>query len=549
LSQRLSRIALPDLLFTAALLFAFVHALQTTSDLTFGYNPDMYRDTGVAETMLNGTFPADPLYQGELSWYNPLVPGTIAILSQITGQPPHLVYVRAGAYLNLLAPVGFYILASCLFNRWTGLACAVSYLFLVENRAIGYFASYSPWLFPTDFAQGLFYLSLAAYWKALKSQRIHWYLGFGALWGVAFLAHTSPALLLGGIFVLSGLPRLYAVWDETLQSERLYRQFGSLMAALVPALIVSLPLLTIIVGHYGLRTLNDDPATFRSPQLDVSNITTLLSAQVSVWTLGAALGFLHLLRLRSVPLTRQLLLLWLFVVVLLLGYDYGVQLLARLGVNLPVIIPSWHLMVYFEAVKALLFGLGLVVSLKLLAGIGQRLLPRLMLTERLQHPAMLVGVLLLLVVAMYPAYRTRYVFAEAREEALRTTQVMTDRTGAFEWVQQNTIPDDVFLTTDLHLSMFVVAQAGRKLVAAPPTFSNPYVEFEPRVQDQEAMIDALLTGDEQRFKDLGEAYDVEYVVAAGEVLDALTVAEPTQLEPMYTEGDVAIYRVRPGAMG
>ena len=546
--QPLVRVPVPDLLFVLALLFAFFHAIQTTGDLAYGYNPDMYRDTGVAEAFLNGTFPSDPIYNGELAWYNPLVPGIVAVLSQITGQPAHVIYVRAGAYLNLLAPIGFYVLASRLFNRWTGLACAISYLFLVENRVIGYFASYSPWLFPTDFAQGLFYLALAAYWQALTSRQVRWYAIFGLLWGIAFLAHTSPALLLGGIFVLSSLPRLYNVWDEKLQSDRLYRQFGALLAALIPALVVSLPLVMIIVGHYRLNTLNPAPATFRAPQLDVTNIPLLMKSQFTVWTIGAALGFLHLLRLRSAPVTRQLVLLWLTVAAGLLGYDYIVQLLVRLGVSLPVIIPSWHLVIYLEAVKALLYGLGVVVVIGLLAGMIQRLtqarLPHLMLGERLRHPAVLTAILILLVIAAYPAYQQRYVFTDAREEALRTHHVMTDRTGAYEWVRSNTKSEDVFLATDLHLSMFVVAQAGRKLVVAPPTFSNPYVELEPREQDQAAMLDALLVGDHDRFEQLGAAYDLEYIVASGDIRQALSEAELPLLEPVYAAGDVSIYRVQ-----
>ena len=100
----------------------------------------------------------------------------------------------------------------------------------------------------------------------------------------------------------------------------------------------------------------------------------------------------------------------------------------------------------------------------------------------------------------------------------------------------------MFLTTDLHLSMFVVAQAGRKLVAAPPTFSNPYVELEPRVQDQDAMIDALLNGHERRFETLADQYGLRYVAAAGEVRDALTEAAPPQLESLYSAGDVSIYQ-------
>lgn len=537
---------LPEVLLAAAIFFAFAHAVSTTHDLEYGFNPDLYRDTGAAQSILNGDFPSDPIYLGERAWYNPLVPTLIAALSRLTQIPPHILYVRAGAYLNLLAPLGFYVLVARLFNRWTALAAAVGYLFLVENRAIGYFASYTPWLFPTDFGQGVFYLALATYWQALTTERLRWYLGFGSLWGIAFLTHTSPALILGILFAITTLTRLYAVWDEDLRSPVLYRRLALALAAVIPTVMISLPLLATILGYYQLQTVNTAPATFRSSQMEVNNITQLIGSQLSVWTAVATLGLLHLVKMRSNHITRQLVLLWLVSAVGLLLYDYGVQLLLRLGVSLPVIIPSWHLVVYLEAVKAVLFGFGLIILLRLGAGMIGTITPRIMAVREYPHPALVTLVLVVLVLVAYPTYRTRYVFTDARDQALEVTQIMHDRAGAFQWVMQNTTPSDVFIASDYHLSMFVVAQAGRKLVAAPPTFSNPYVDLHTRENDQKAMLEALINGNTRRFERIATEYDLGYIVASGETRDALAAAQPTELQETYSVGDVAIYHwVRP----
>jgi hypothetical protein len=541
--------AIADLLFVAALTFAFIHAQRTTADLEFGFSPDMYRDAGVAETMLNGDYPADSLYRDEWTWYNPVVPGLVAGLSWLSNAPPSQVIVAAGPFLNLLAPLGFYVLAARTLGRWPGLAAAISYLFLVENRTLGYLSSYHPWLIPSHFAECLFYFGLTAYAEALRTERLRWYLIFGVLLGLAFMTHTSPALLLGAIFALTSLPRLYYAWDEALQSERLYRLLAALLAALIPAALISWPLLSIIVGHYGLKTLNTAPATFRAPQMDLSNLGAMLGSQASIWTLGALLGGFHLLRLRTARITRPLLLLWPAVALAVLGYDYAVQLLARVGVSLPVLIPSWHMVLYLEAAKALCFGLGLTVALRLVAGMAEALPvsggPRAArIGDALRHPAALTLTLAALVAVGYPAYCARYTFTDARDEALRVTEVMGDRVNALAWVRANTAPDDVFMTTDNHLAMFVVAQSGRKLVAAPPTFSNPYVDLDARSQDQVAMIDALVNGQAQRFERLAADYDLRFVAASGDARVALDAAASPQLQTVFADGDIAIYGLR-----
>src|ERR671919_104385 len=111
----------PVLLAAALIVLAFWFAVQATRGLEWPVESDFYRDMGAAQSMLDGNYPSDPLYLGEISWYNPLLPGIVALITAGTGLPLRVVYVQAGPYLNLLGPVFLFILASLLVGRWAAL--------------------------------------------------------------------------------------------------------------------------------------------------------------------------------------------------------------------------------------------------------------------------------------------------------------------------------------------------------------------------------------------------------------------------------------------
>ncbi|MFO5197643.1 hypothetical protein RCL06_24925, partial [Salmonella enterica subsp. enterica serovar Typhimurium] len=75
------------------------------------------------------------------------------------------------------------------------------------------------------------------------------------------------------------------------------------LAAVIPTFIISLPLLGTILGYYHLQTVNTAPATFRSPQLEVNNISLLIRSQITLWTGITALGLFHLIKTRSNHIT------------------------------------------------------------------------------------------------------------------------------------------------------------------------------------------------------------------------------------------------------
>lgn len=112
-----------------------------------------------------------------------------------------------------------------------------------------------------------------------------------------------------------------------------------------------------------------------------------------------------------------------------------------------------------------------------------------------------------------------------------------DRVGAFHWVMDNTDPDDVFITADAHMDMFVVAQSARKLVVAIPQYSNPYVAWEDRNHHKESLFATLRGGDYESFQTLAQETSLDYLVLSGEQYDL------PFLEEVYTMSELVIYQV------
>jgi hypothetical protein len=188
-----------DLAVLLACLVAFWHGWRATRDLAWPPDFDLYRDISIAQTMLDGGGMADPAYPGERLWYNPLVPGVVAGISWLSGWPAPVVYARVGPYLNLLAPLCFYLMVAYLFkDRLIALTSTLAFLFVTcQYPASRACATYSPWLFTANFTQAGFFLTLALYERGLRDGRRRGFLLVGLMLGLTFLGHTAPALILG----------------------------------------------------------------------------------------------------------------------------------------------------------------------------------------------------------------------------------------------------------------------------------------------------------------------------------------------------------------
>ncbi len=481
-------------------------AVRTTADLAWPPDTDHYRDLAQSQTIRDGALLQDPFYRGESAWYNPLLPGMVAAVSYLTGQPVHVSAARAGPYLNLAAPIAFYVLVFRLIGPACALASLAGFLFVVRGPTWAT-PTYSPWLYASVFAQTFFYSTLAAYAAAMKNERWWWFAITGTLLGLTFLTHTAPAILAGvTIMVVTG-------WRAVLK-ERTSRELASEVAfILVPAVLVALPFLWSIVGHYRLQIRNPIPLMWSDPTLPPDSWEALwaqvaprplLNTMIVVGLTAISLGRLR----RPAPAIVNA---WFGASILL--FVYSNYVVPRLPGVLPPAVPAHHFLVYERAAEIVVFGLGVTVTASgvgwlVWRAIGSRF--KAIEFERFRQGSLGLGIGAIVLVSL-PGFLARDDFGLSREVA-RNQYATSELRELFPWIRENSSPTDVFLTSD-SACLSVVGPAGRKCVLAPVFFSNPYVDWNERRVAHQSMWDALTADDCATFRQQAYAYRVRYVMS------------------------------------
>lgn len=509
-----------DLYILAGLILwvAFV-GVTVTSDLSWPYDVDHFRDMAFTQTMAQGQWMSDPYYQGEYLWYNPLMPAIAAGVEVATGASVHVVYARLGAYLNLLGPIAFFFFVRRLLGPLAAIAATVVFLFVPPRGGQGWnSATYSPWLFPTTFAQSLFYLTLLAIHGLWTRRTVVRATVTGALLGATLLAHSAPSLMAFAVLVIGTLWRARGTpsgggapaWLPTLKE---------LAIALGVATVISLPLTWAIVGHYGLRTLNEAPRSWVYELLLVENVGGLLRSHATVATLLALIGGFALARARSVNHEREILGWWAIINVALFARGYAAQVSPAVARFLPPLVPDFHYLFYLRALLAICAGHGFVVVVRWLvrtvAPVSARPAPY---AARDNGPngmpsgaLALVGYTLVVVIVLLlaPRLTKRFDFGAAVGEA--QTRASQLDVALYTWIRRSTAIDAVFLASD-DTGQFVVGPTGRKLVAVGAAFSNPFVNLGARTTARDAMFAALSNGDQAAFCQDAIRYRVTHVV-------------------------------------
>ena len=486
--------------------WALVTGIRTTFDLDWPFDPDHLRDIAHAQTIRDGAWLQDPFYQGEWVWYNPLLPGVIAGISYLTDLPVNIVAARAGAYLNIAAPLTFYLLVLRLTSPPTALASLVGFLFLVHAPTWAA-PTYSPWLFGSAFAQPFLYLTLAEYHAASVSGRFRRYSTAGILLGLTFLTHTAPAILAASMIATITMAR---TWIEKRQPRELLIIL-SLVAG--PALLIGLPFLASIVGHYQLSVRNGLPLIWSDPNLPADDWRPLLamitSRPFACSIILAGVFGLFLGRVRR--LSTAIVAAWsIFSLVYFAYSNYVVPNLRAAGI--PPTVPAHHFLLYERAAEMVLFGIGLSLTAAAVARASRRLLHD-------RFPAATTGVieqgvaaaaLLAIVFYAYPAWATRDAFGYERDAA-KLQFATPELRSVIPWIRANTAPSDVFLTA-AGSCLALIGPAGRKCVVPPRFFANPYVDWNAREREDRALWDSLSRQDCDRFRESARANGVTFVM-------------------------------------
>jgi hypothetical protein len=532
-----------DFAFFSLIAIALINGIKTTAGVAWPYDLDQFRDIGMAQAILDHRYGTDHLYLGETVWYNPLVSAIVAVISSVGRIAPPVVVTQAGAYLNLFAPIAFYILVTYLFDRLVALAAVAAFLFAPIGDAPSWAAAtYSPWIFSQNLAQGFFYLTLVAYCKAIGSNQWRWHLIVGILLGITFLGHTAPALILGMIMFV-GLMMNPVTRSQVDVRSVLFRKTLPLLLILVAAFIVSLPFTLSILFHYHLRILNPVPSNWIYAPLAIDKLPDFLRGYLSWFSAIAALGLVVLIGRRSGRAGKIALLTWLMICCAALAVN-ELQQITSPQLHL-MFVPAHHFLFYLRALENILFGIGLVWACRFLArGLSSLFRKRQNQLDHFRREAEVAFVALAVagfLILVYPRYRDRFDFTNARSQAVSFAERKT-YLDAYRWILANTKPVDVFLSLNGDLDLSIVGPADRKVVViSQPEFSNPYVDWKSRFNIASQVVDKLTSAPSDVLAALA-ANGVNYIVTAP--IDQFDRDPFSFLSKEFAEDDVIIYKVR-----
>jgi hypothetical protein len=496
--------------------------VQGTRHLDWPDDPDLFRESALAQSFADGHLLQDPYYLGEWIWYPPLVPALVAGLSRVTGAPVPTVYARAGAYLDLLGPILFAVLVARCFGSLAGLVALTVFLFRIPRGPTGVSPLYSTLLYSGNFALGLFFLTLLPYVSLPEGRRLRYALT-GLFLGLTLLGHAGPFVVLAGLFALE-LAR--AAVREPRAALARYALLGATAA------LAAMPLLVSIVGHYHLRILNPAPTQW----IAWSATATAMGRQVDryAWMAGLALVVLWA---RGPRERAWVVSAWVVSAAGLVGYSFVAPALGW-----RTVVPRHHLVVYLWAVQPLLIGYGASV----LWSIAEEWMDRSPLLARPRRAAarertrwiVVVGGALAVVLAALPGQMRRAGPLGTGIIPYSTVEASLD---AYRWMRSALRPDDVVLATD-DRALMVVGPAGAKVVALEALFANLYVDNARRTVARDEMFAALRRGDEAAFETLADEYSVTgvlWVAADGPWFDATPFR---RLALAFDNRKVRIYR-------
>ena len=487
-----------DALALALILAALAVALTKTSGLTAPHDLwDHFRDIAQAQTVRDGAPLSDPYYRDEWVWYNPLLPWTLALGSAMTGAPVEVFHVRAGPWLNLLGPLAFYLLGV----RWVGrtaafIALAVYVFFAIGDGPGWAYATYSPWLYSNDFAEGIFFTAALALQVASDRPTPTRAVCAGALIGLTFLTHTAPALIL-----------------VIMACAAFARRWPMLLTTGAAAFVVASPFLYSIGLQYHFHIVNTTPLSWAWAGVLTSHTLPQFLKDNAILIGLATFG--------AVTTRSRLLLVWVAAATVLLLYAVS---------STAPVVPAFHFWKWATAAMALLAGTTLAWLCSTTPAHAWAALRQPAVLPPRRVNLLAVSLTLAAVVWHWPVYVNRGDFSPER------TQRNRSHVDAVEFLREATSPNDVVLG-NAGAVRTIIGPAGRKTVAPHAYLANPYVWHSPRARARRGMLNAIKAGDRATYNDLASQYNVTAAVSIGP--DACAAAF-RMLPPQARFGDVCI---------
>ena len=534
---------------------ALFFAVRASEQCQWPAEWDTLRDMGMAQTLLDGNYPSDPILSGETLWYNPLTGVMIAATSRILHLSLSETSITIGPYVNLIAPAALVVLLTVFFGRAAALAGLCVMLFAKDPQTPFWVnACYSPWLLAPLYSLGLFFLTLIAYREGIKRSSLLWCGIAGILLSITFMAHTAPALIIGGIVVLTTLLETGMRWHEKrsnsavaaasrLPVRLLFFHVGLLLFL---AFLISLPYTWSILRRYQFKVENPFPSLFAADYVRLNALPDRIYESLNWKNLLALAGIGVLLRRFRQDETARLVICWLVVALAFLGHHYLWQYLLSKNIVLTAFVPAHHAAIHLSAVRAVLFAVGIVFLGRVVAkpvhlACGTHLSTSWQ--RRLQQAIILV------VVALTGSilYRTHPITTRADflvpDRALYH-EFHEQGIPMYNWILEHTTPEAVFLCEEESVGMTVVMPAGRKLVSPMLLYSNPYVPFAPLFEAKKNLLSAIENTEREVFCQHAEDYPVLYLLVKMGKSQENSKKYEAFFEKLHEAGNLVVWRAR-----
>jgi hypothetical protein len=491
------------------ILAAVVQCYRTVHDLHWASEPDFDRDIAYIHTTLNGHYGEDANYAGQYMWYNPLLFLSETLLVKLTGLPINVVVARAGALLNVLSPIAFFIMMGKLFNYRAALAALLSFLFLANgNLPCWGSATYSPWLISDSFVQFLFYINILLCYKAYSTQQMGWFIALGASIGITFLGHSAPTIIVILILVILQVQNILAAL-KTKEYSLVTRYVLQGVITVIPFLLCAFPFLYFVWGKYNFRFVNRAILECAPGIFERKQSGALIEANITFSLLIALVGLVWFYFRFEGKLIRRIIFSWLFITVFMYLYESVVPALDRLrGIHLPDTIPAFHYFFYLKALQSIFFAFGFIVIIQQLykwaLAIGKKKINKAM------PKSIFIAAILIYAAAYYPVYSNRYDFSELRQAAIDKGNEK-DKIAVYDFITKN-VPLNNVLLCEHDLSLFPVMPTAIKMVSVETYFSNPYISYDQRENDRNAMLSYLGTSAPISAARLFNSYNVSMVL-------------------------------------
>jgi hypothetical protein len=447
--------------FSFLLLFCLIRGLWVTRGLSSPAIMDTFRDAGFVQGIVDGNWFGDPTIGGAWRYYPPLTHAFFAAVAAATGIEPLSLLTMSAPLLNLLVPAGFFLMTRHLFGAVAAVAGTALFVFFNDLALPSWIsAAYHPWSSVPLLALGGFFFSVWLINARIRSERLSDALLIGSAIGLTFLAHTVPALILAAIVPVAVL---------SIREFKL-RTLGWTAVVAVTALMWSLPLLLPLLVSYRLHILNPGPGALVDPLF----AHWPPSRAMLVALLPGLLGLPAIAMLRTAGTMNRaagaILAVWVMVPMIFLTRHYACGATSQAAVCTVFVVAVHHWFIYLQAASTCLAGLAVWLCIVRVRQISPG-------PESWTDVRFLVGVLCG-IAACWP----RPFDDSMRQRALDLGA--TFDWGAYSWVTQHTGPEDLFVTelpdTSLNPASLAVMAAGRRSVALPETYSNPYVEWQAR---------------------------------------------------------------------